>query len=59
LAHEQEELHSNSEKVDSRGISACGIYVKVCPVGEYRKLFGLKASFHLCSERSILINLPD
>jgi hypothetical protein len=58
LAHEQEELHRNSEKVDSRGISACGIYVKVCPVGEYRKLFGLKASYQ-CSERSILINLPD
>jgi epoxyqueuosine reductase QueG len=31
---------SYSAKLNQRGVSPCGICIKVCPVGEDRKLYG-------------------
>ena len=44
---------SHSAELNRRGISPCGICIKVCPVGKDRKLYSSRGRFDLLQKRSI------
>ena len=43
----------HSAELNRQGISPCGICIKVCPVGEDRRLYGRDGCIDLLRKRSI------